>query len=156
MSLSLKQMPLHSLLHQLFSAQAYQHKTVILQADGGDKPALESPSGLSTRSFQSARAFVGDAARQSWGRLDIPAASTISNDRRDLLSQRMPQQTIEDFDFGEEQVEVADESANSPASGNATSRGKWKGMEGGGSKDFRVAASGKSGTSIRHHTSDSR
>lgn len=153
MSLSLKQMPLHSLLHQLLSAQPYQ---VILQADGGDKPALESPSGLSTKSFQSARAFVGDAARQSWGRLDIPAASTISDNRRDLLSQRMPQQTMEDFDFSNEEDQVADESANSPASGNETSRGQWKGMVGDDSKDFRVAASGKSGTSIRHHTSDSR
>ena len=125
---------------------------VALQAEGPDKAAIESPSGLSTKSFQSARAFVGDAARQSWGLLNVPPSPQTSADRRESHSQRMLQQTISDF--GEEQD--AGESAARPATGDKSSLGQWKGLEADDSKDFRVAANGKLGTSIRHYPSDSR
>ena len=123
-----------------------------LQADGLDKAAMESPSGLSTKSFQSARAFVGDAARQSWGLLHAPPHSQTHSEGRQGQAQRLPEETIEDF--GEE--EDAEESATSPASGHKSSRQQWKGLDADDSKDFKVAASGKSGTSIRHYPSDSR
>ena len=64
----------------------------------------------------------------------------------------MMQQTIDDF--GEEQD--AEESANHPVTGNKGSLGQRKGPDANDSKDFRVTANGKSGTSIRHFPSDSR